>query len=85
MPAAVSDLVARVLEVYALLGLAFALIFLPRGALRVDHRLAASPVTVRLLILPGVAALWPLFLRRWATGRTEPFERNPHRTAAGAR
>ena len=42
------------------------------------------PKTLRLLILPGVAALWPLFAWRWLAGVSEPIERNPHRTKAGA-
>lgn len=52
-------------EAYALAGVLFALAFLPRGILRVDDRLRESPWRVRLLLMPGVAALWPLFAYRW--------------------
>jgi hypothetical protein len=69
-------------EAYALAGVLFALAFLPRGIVRVDERLHESPLTVRVLLFPGIAALWPLFAWRWATGRTAPDERNPHRLAA---
>jgi hypothetical protein len=68
-------------ELYAVAGLIFAAAFLPRGVLQLDERLHGAPITVRLLILPGVAALWPLFAWRWITGAREPVERNAHRTA----
>ena len=74
-----AQVIATVLEGYALAGLVFALVFLPRGALRVDPHLAGAPWTVRLLILPGVVVLWPVLARRWATGATAPVERNHHR------
>jgi hypothetical protein len=80
-----AEIVATLLEAYVLAGLLFALVFLPRGARRVDPHLAGAPVLVRLLILPGVAALWPLMARRWLTGAEAPAERNPHRDAAARR
>ena len=37
----------------------------------------------RLLVLPGLAALWPLMLRRALTGKgTSPVERTAHRRHA---
>jgi hypothetical protein len=75
-------LLAAALETYAVVGLLFAVVFLPREVLRVDPRLEHSPVVVRLLILPGVAAFWPLFARRWVRGLGVPDERNPHRDRA---
>ena len=71
--------VVVVFELYTIVGLIFALIFLARGITKVDPRTAAAPKSLRLLILPGVAALWPLFARRWFSGTAEPVERNPHR------
>lgn len=79
---AVAEVVATVCELYALAGLLFAIVFLPRGILRLDERLHGSPYAVRLLILPGVAALWPLFAWRWLMHAPEPIERNAHRIAA---
>lgn len=52
-------------ELYALTGVLFAIVFLPRGIVRVDERLRESPWRVRVLLMPGVVALWPLFARRW--------------------
>ena len=81
--------VARILvalfELYALAGLVFAGLFLPRAVTRLDPRVADAPATQWLLILPGVAALWPLLAWRWFSGGGEPIERNSHRMKAGAR
>lgn len=85
MPTEAAKVVVALFEVYALAGLGFAVLFLPRAIARLDHRIVGSPKTVRLLILPGVAALWPLFAWRWMAGEREPIERNPHRTKAGGR
>ena len=81
----VAQVVVAVFELYALVGGLFAVLFLPRAVARVDPRIAGSPKLVRLLILPGVAAFWPLFAWRWTAGAPEPIERNPHRAKAGAR
>jgi hypothetical protein len=70
-------------EGYVLAGMGFALMFLPRAVMRLDPRVAGAPRTLRLLILPGVVALWPLFAWRWSTGAPAPVERNAHRTKAG--
>jgi hypothetical protein len=68
------------LGVYASLGLMFAMLFVWIGVQRLDSEAQGSGIGFRLLILPGVAALWPLFLRRWTRGIVEPpVERNPHR------
>ena len=85
MSLAFAQFIVALFEGYALAGMVFAALFLPRAIARVDPRVAAAPVTLRVLILPGVAALWPLFARRWVRGTPEPFERNPHRLKAGAR
>ncbi len=85
MPLQLAQLVVVLCEGYVLLGIVFATLFLPRAVVRMDGRLAESSTLVRLLILPGVAALWPLFARRWMTGCPVPIERNPHRERAGDR
>jgi hypothetical protein len=65
---------------YAALGVVFALPFVFLGVHRLDPEAQGSGVGFRLLILPGVAAFWPMFLQRWMRGVTEPpVERNPHR------
>lgn len=48
------------LGVYAAIGLWFGIV----GIQRVDPLVKGSSVGFRLIILPGVVALWPLLLRR---------------------
>ena len=68
------------LETYAGLGLIFAVPFVWFGVQRVDSEAQGSGAGFRLLILPGVAAFWPMFLYRWTRGIVEPpVEKNPHR------
>lgn len=85
MPFLVAWILVAATEAYALAGVLFALAFLPRGIVRVDERLHESPIAVRVLLFPGIAALWPLFAWRWVTGRGVPDERNPHRLASERR
>jgi len=69
-----------VLSGYAALGIVFALAFVFLGVQRLDSEAQGSGVGFRLLILPGVAAFWLMFLQRWLRGVIEPpVERNPHR------
>jgi hypothetical protein len=69
--------------VYLGLGAVFAVLFAWRGVERVDPAAAGGSLGFRLLILPGAAALWPLLLRRWASGvRRPPEPGDPHRLAA---
>jgi hypothetical protein len=79
VPLAIAQFVVAAFEAYAFAGVGFALMFVPRAVARLDPRVAGAPKTLRLLILPGVVALWPLFGWRWMTGAHEPVERNPHR------
>ena len=70
---------------YVGFGLVFAVPFVFYGANRLDPVALGSTWGFRLIILPGVVALWPLLLRRWVAGDASPTERNPHRDAAGRR
>jgi len=68
---------------YAGVGLAFAVVFVWFGVERLDSEAEGAGIGFRLLILPGVAAFWPLLLKRWVRGITEPpRETNPHRRAS---
>ncbi len=68
------------LETYAGLGLIFAVLFVWIGVQRLDAEAQGSGIAFRLLILPGVAAFWPVFLQRWTRRIADPpAERNPHR------
>lgn len=50
--------------IYAGLGLCFAIYFVTIGVGRLDSIARSAPVGVRLLLLPGAAALWPVLLRK---------------------
>jgi hypothetical protein len=68
------------LAVYAGLGLVFAVPFIWLGVQRLDSEAQGSSIGFRLLILPGVAAFWPMLVHRWMRGIVEPpREKNPHR------
>ena len=79
----VARLVVQAAGAYVAVGVAFALAFLWRGFERVDPAARESSPGFRLIVLPGVVALWPLLARRWLAGRGgPPVERNAHRRAA---
>ena len=54
--------------VYAAIGVLFGVVYLLRIAPPRDAALGASAVHVRLLLLPGTVAIWPVLLFR-PTGR----------------
>ena len=65
---------------YAGLGLLFALWFVFFAIARVDKEARGTGIGFRLIIIPGVTALWPIFFRRLLRGMPEPpIERNAHR------
>ena len=74
--------IVRILELYVLAGVLFGISFVLRGVARVDPVARTGTWGFRLIILPGVIALWPMLLLRWMGGRQPPRERNAHRDAA---
>jgi hypothetical protein len=82
----VAEWLVGVAGLYLAAGVVFALPFLLSGVGKIDRVAAQGTVGFRLIILPGVVALWPLLAIRWlrATG-SPPEETNPHRTAAARR
>jgi hypothetical protein len=68
---------------YGGVGIVFAFFFVWRGIHRIDSEAQGSGIAFRLLILPGVAAFWPLFASRLARGIGEPpVENNSQRSSA---
>ena len=55
-----------VVATYLIMGACFGIVFLARGLARVDPAARGSSWAFRLLILPGVAALWPVMAAEWA-------------------
>jgi len=53
------------LAAYTLTGAAFSAVFVLFGIHRVDPVAEHAPIGFRLIVMPGVAALWPLLLTRW--------------------
>jgi len=53
------------LTAYAAVGLAFGILFVVAGVHRIDSGAKGAGAGFRLLILPGVAALWPVLLLLW--------------------
>jgi len=59
-------------SLYASIGAIGAVWFVWRGVVRLDPAARGSPWTFRLLIFPGVVALWPALALRWRiAGRKE--------------
>ena len=71
------------LGLYLAGGFLFALPFVFIGVKKIDPHAAHGSWGFRLLIFPGALAFWPLLLRRWMKGISEPpEERTAHRRAA---
>ena len=62
------------LGIYAAIGLLVGLIYMFGGAGRIDPAAKGKglPFRVRLLILPGIAGLWPLMLTKLFTQKEPP-------------
>lgn len=76
-------LMVALAAVYLLGGAIFAPWFVWRGVGRIDPHAAEATPGFRLIIIPGVVALWPwLFARLLSRHRQPPEEWNAHRLAA---
>ena len=75
--------VVRLLGLYLAAGLFFAVAFHLRGMRRVDAGVRGSTWGFRILVTPGVVALWPWLARSWRRG-VPTAERNAHRDAAAS-
>lgn len=60
--------ILNVVALYAAAGAVFAVAFLLLGITRIDNGAKGAGLGFRLLILPGLIALWPLMLIRWLSG-----------------
>ncbi len=75
--------IVRLAGLYLALGVLFSIPFVARGVNRIDPVAAGGSWGFRVIIVPGVIALWPLLLVRWLRGAGPPVERNAHRDVAG--
>ncbi len=62
------ELIVTLLGAYFAIGVVFALAFVTVGLARVDPNAVGAKTIVRLLLIPGAMALWPLMLVHWARG-----------------
>ena len=76
-----------VLASYLAVGALIAIVFVTVGLRRVDPKAAEGTRGFKLLILPGIAALWPIMLARLVTGRpaNEAAAAAPTELTAGTR
>ncbi len=72
MTIAIAETIVAILGAYLGVGAIFAVAFVTLGLSRIDPAAHAMPLGARLLIWPGVAALWPLMLQKWLTQRKPP-------------
>ena len=85
MPVSVASLLVQAAGIYVAAGLVFALPFLIKGVKRIDPDAAEGTLGFKLMISPGVVALWPLLLSRWLRGvESPPEECQPHRVRRAA-
>ncbi len=72
MSVQIAERILMVLGAYFAVGGIFALMFVIAGAKRIDPAAGSLPVTVRALIFPGAAILWPLLLFKWVAKQQPP-------------
>lgn len=71
---------------YAVLGAGFATVVQGRGLPKFDPGTQGTSVAFRLILLPGMIALWPLLVWRWKTAtRHPPFQPNQDLSATPRR
>lgn len=56
---------------YIAIGVLFAAAFVTVGVSRIDAAAHGSPIAFRLIIAPGVVALWPYLAYRWLRAGVE--------------
>ena len=61
-----------IIGIYIIAGIVAAVPIVLFGITRLDPAARGSSRLFRLTILPGVVALWPLLLRRWLSGQSNP-------------
>lgn len=77
------EIIFWLFAVYIIIGLLFAILFVTKGVGTIDPATKGTGIGFRLIIIPGLLALWPLFAYRWTKGIAEPpEEKNAHRLAA---
>ncbi len=73
-----AEMLLAAIGLYLAIGLVFALIIAFWGAARIDHAADGANLWFRLIVIPGLAGLWPIMLLRLLSGRriNAPIERD---------
>ena len=78
-----AELAVNITAFYSTVGCLFGLLFVTRGAQRVDPAAEGAGWGFRLLIFPGAAALWPVLAWRWRSAADgPPTEKSAHRESS---
>lgn len=67
---------------YLAIGLLFSVLFVIFWVGRIDHTARGGSIGFRILIIPGLSVLWPIFALRLIQGKETPTERTAHRLRA---
>ena len=66
---AIINIKLMVFGIYLIIGVIFSVLFLLRGINKIDEGAVGTSIFFKLLILPGVIALWPTLLYKWIKNR----------------
>ncbi len=55
--------------IYLLIGVIFYFPFMKRGVHLIDQGVKGAPKFFKVLIFPGIVALWPLFYKKWRAAK----------------
>lgn len=84
MSTVTAEFIVGAFATYLLCGMVFAAVFLWRWVGRLDPLAAHGTFGFRMLVFPGVTALWPLFVMRLVRRASgPPDEWTAHRSLAG--
>ena len=67
-----AEIVLALSTVYVAIGVVFGVSFVAKGLDRLDPAAHGVSIGVRLLLLPGSVALWPILLWKWVYPRSRP-------------
>ena len=61
----IAGIFGTILFMYLCCGIVFSIAFLVKGINKVDETTHGSTWGFKIIIIPGVIALWPLLLQKW--------------------
>jgi hypothetical protein len=64
------EILLIIAAIYLALGVLFVIPFLIKGLNKIDEGAHSSTIGFKIIIIPGVIALWPVLLSKWMKKRT---------------